>query len=338
MRNFPQILDDHVKALIHELALECCQDGDSPSTRFGLRTTHKRFNSLAAQLKIIDYPLISFDLSTDEHHTALILVDNEVGRLHLKMMSSPEAYLAQIQQRAPDLAEQMTSTGDDAGLVDISSWPRKRLWAECGNLAVYLTPCIPGSLNASWPLSGTIFQSPNSLKLKIRPDPYRICNIDSASETFELSLTHGKKFNQNWLNQLKGTEIAQHDPDGTWQCKGHTTQYIWERLDGSEVQFACEELPHFYDRDSIPSVACTRFLHGIYDQRSGVLTHYDGAVHMYSSPSYQRRLDLNLKSHFKDYAKAKIFRIDGSIPLDSARYILSDFFRWNSVASEYFTP
>lgn len=269
---------------------------------------------------------------------AISLVGTRLKYLHTRSLIEPNYFFSLTNENAPKLLPIVIQTGDDWGLVPTNDLSNSNQWFLYEGYEVHIAQCISGHLNSSLPLSELLCSKTKSDKMLIRPDPFRLQPVGNSCELMERAQTYGRPFNKEWLEALKGTQIAQHDPDpDNYYIRGHTTQFIWEKLKSNEIQFSCEELPNFQNHENIEELNCTRFIHGIYNVELEAFTHFDGAIHIYDSGTYLKRLSLTLKDHLNDYLKAKIFRFDLPINFKQAELLISTFFRWNSLAPEYFT-
>lgn len=328
---------------LHDLALFCCETGEAPiflGSYLKNSGIKEKYDYLTSEVRKTG---ITCDESTHpsyspEEFYVLKLMEKEVRHLQLIFLMDEGKNIETIQKKAPGLENIIIRSGDDAGLVPVNLLKNGRQWFEYEGKAIYIAPAIPGALNASYPLAGFLCHKNKYPDLKIRPDAFRIIDVSHATSRMELSKTFGKPFNVEWLKKLKGVALAQHDPDpNNYLIRGHTTQFIWERLDGDEVQFSCEELPHYQDHSSIKKLNSTRFVHGIYNIKLNSFTHFDGAVHIYDEISYSNRLGVNLSAHYMNYSKCKIFRTDSVVNIKDAEFLLSLFYRWNDLPVEYFT-
>ncbi len=329
-------LDIEARLLVQKLSLRCCEDGEAPLFTFGRSVGKDEVEFNALMMKLIKTGGdLGFHPAFDkpEHAAALTIIQNQVRENHLNLLIDQDLNLKTIEERSPKLTSLVITDGDDVGLVEVKNMKSGRQWFEHEGKTLYISPAIPGSLNSCWPLSGLFCMSERDPTLKIRPDAFRITPLENARARIELSRAYGKPFNLAWLRSLRGTAIAQHEPDpSNYLIRGHRTQFIWERLDNDEIQFSCEELP-----DEASYCVTTRFLHGIFDIKKDGFTHFDGAVHIYSGEDYQERINLNLGAHYMKYKKAKIFRLDSLISFNKAELLLSNFYRWNDLVPEYFS-
>lgn len=85
-----------------------------------------------------------------------------------------------------------------------------------------------------------------------------------------------------------------------------------------------------------------RYLHAEYDLASGAFRHFDGAIQLFTETEYLRRRDSDFNVTFKnhEHIKArskKVFKLNGSLPVDSWVEFCCHFFTANPLTFEYFT-
>ncbi len=85
-----------------------------------------------------------------------------------------------------------------------------------------------------------------------------------------------------------------------------------------------------------------RYLHAEFDLSSGVFRHFDGAIQMFTEEEYLRRRDSDFNMTFKniEHVKArskKVFKLNGSLSVDSWLEFCCHFFTANPLTFEYFT-
>lgn len=86
----------------------------------------------------------------------------------------------------------------------------------------------------------------------------------------------------------------------------------------------------------------SRYLHAEYDLSSGTFRHFDGAIQLFTEEEYLRRRDSDLNMPFKsiEHIKArskKVFKLNGTISVDSWVEFCCHFFTGNPLTFEYFT-
>lgn len=271
-------------------------------------------------------------------HTLMLLelMQDMMREFHVRQFLDVELYRSAVQSKCPKLASIINLSGDDAGLVSFQN--AISITAKKG-IRLELDQAIPGTTNASRELQEVMGRFRDKQNVFVRPNAFRLVDIKSSIEFMEKAVNFARPINKDWLNKMAGEESAEHVPgEHSFSPKDCRVQYLFTRLDTKlgkeEIEFSCEELPDRTDHD----IQCTRFIHGIYRPNLGKFDHFDGAIHFYESNEYADRCTKHLKQRHKGYRKAKIFRIDELLDFEDAGLLISTFFRWNSVAPEYFTP
>jgi hypothetical protein len=84
-----------------------------------------------------------------------------------------------------------------------------------------------------------------------------------------------------------------------------------------------------------------RYLHAEYDLSLGTFRHVDGAIHYYTEQEYYSRRDSDLNynaknSHHIKPASQKLFKMNGSISINTWIEFASHFLAGNPLVFEYF--
>ena len=84
-----------------------------------------------------------------------------------------------------------------------------------------------------------------------------------------------------------------------------------------------------------------RYVHAEYDPQTKTFRHLDGAIHLYDDIEYAARkdLDLNYSNKLSKPVKAKsvkLFRMDGTIPVDIWSEFVTQFYTGDPLVKEYF--
>lgn len=95
-----------------------------------------------------------------------------------------------------------------------------------------------------------------------------------------------------------------------------------------------ESMPEEQEANEPTPFGC-RYAHAIVAEATGELTHFDGAVRLYTETQMVERLDHKLDQTSRDKAYRKLWRIDGGVPVATWKRVLSDFFRDNHLVGEY---
>ena len=184
----------------------------------------------------------------------------------------------------------------------------------------------------------------DSIVGRLRLDPDLIGHPKSARSLVELEFWRGPKFNDEIASIPAGVTEHKSDEAGRSYSSIDKTQIWWKnpeqrqvgRPDQYEVRtFEIEELIE----DQSPGLeehnfGC-RYAHAEYDLTQRSISHFDGAIRAYEGYAYLERIDCSIDRAGKQSDYTKLFRLDGSIPVNSWKRILTDFFRGNKLIPEY---
>lgn len=329
-------LDNSLKLKLQNIALELLSHGFS-TLHVDLLSSNSQleFKNFLKSFKNFNIKTTLTDLYSKEHEIACRYLSLEMQELHLKSLIDQEYFFSLVDNNSSGLKKHILRSGDDWGLIETQYLTTKfpKPWYFVDNTEIHIHQTIPGSVNSSLWLS-ELFSSVLSQKIFIRPDIFRLNLGDFSEIKLERAAMYGKPFKKEWLKNLKKVETAEHAPDQSNPLeRGYRTQFIWEPLlSENKIQFSIEELPEHGDE-----YVCTRFIHGIYDIKSELFEHFDGAIHIYSNDEYKIRITQHLKDHNNNYKKAKIFLINSGVNIGRGEKLISAFYRWNTMPTEYFT-
>lgn len=330
------LLSESQRVLVNELTIYSCETGEAPLFMVPYRDHEKRetISELLSALKSLnlDNDKYGHDCHKLEDFVLMRMLEEGRYKLHLQASVDYNFFKKQISQRNSLIVSELLD-GDDQGLICTENLDIDRQWYCAGGKTLFLHQAKLGSSNSVLPLSMILGKSARTY---IRPDCFMIYPASNYHVYMERASAYGKPFNKEWLNSFEGVQAATHYNDGNL-FSGEWTHFVWESLDKGEVQFACEELPHYESHEEIRDYTATRFMHGIYRREDEKFIHLDGALHIYHKDKYLTRLNHHLKDHYNDYIKTKIFRVDDEISLDRAQALIESFYRWNYVVPEYFS-
>lgn len=327
------MLSQDALRLIDQLSWKLLEMGEPPIDAPRLTgVAGETFSNLKEALKDVPNPHRSHPAFDPDDLKAINFLQNAVTSLHVAMLTDRQKYFEAVKAKSENLHSALVKDRDEWGLVETTHLEGGDQWFSYQKQEVHLCQCIPGTTNSSLWLSELLCSSPMK-NLFVRPDPIRMVPANTSWQRMERAAAFGRPFDPAWLKNLRKAEVAEHTPDPSNPLeRGHRTQFIWEPKEAGKIQFAVEELP-----DDNSETVCTRFVHGIYlkdDERFG---HFDGAIHIYGAADYLKRRSLHLKDHFKSYQKAKIFLMNGALDLDKGQSLMTAFYRWNTMPTEYFS-
>ena len=244
---------------------------------------------------------------------------------------------------ASEVAPTLKRMLDEDGLLDVGScgfvgeaWiaaerhllaPHRFLRASCS---------LPNPPNRDF-LRALILARDNRPDLKIRLAID--CDLAGITESLKPFLERvfwwGPPFRGNPNAQPYGVTV--HGPTELDELSGLLrTEFWWYGKE--ERTFEIEEL---VDRrlvgvhDGRDVYAC-RFIHSIFDARTGRPRHLDGAVRLYFADDWTARTDTHIDKFGKNAVRVKLWRVDGDLPLETWYSLIHMFFRENYTVPEYF--
>lgn len=181
----------------------------------------------------------------------------------------------------------------------------------------------------------------NKVKLKMAFDPDMLAYFDSYCEIILLERYYGPTYtNEIWDKKTgepmqirydkkfenlirKCSQMYENRTEFYWTYKNDTKMLQIEEIHSAQLQ------PK--EKDKI----LTRYLHVERDTNSGIFKHLDGAIKIYNTEDFEKRLD-NTMPNSRKTNKIKIFRLDGEIPFKDFMQITATFFKKNYQVLEYF--
>jgi hypothetical protein len=223
---------------------------------------------------------------------------------------------------------------DEHGLVSLSDlkWYNFRLAHK--NFVYQLSPSLDQCNSSHW--LGLLIMNEayrNGRKFKIRLDPLMKVHQDEFIPYMALMNLYGKKLEWARLRTLKSEEFGQWLGEGLSTKSIKTTDYVW-RPEGNEIHFTCEELPK---RECIHTRG-SRYFHAIFDKKSGLIKHCDGALRIYNDQELTIREGYHVRHPEvrKIGKRVKLFLIDDYIDQELFMKLATNFLVWNEDALEYF--
>lgn len=177
---------------------------------------------------------------------------------------------------------------------------------------------------------------------RLRLDPDLVGHPGSARSKIELEYWHGPHYDDDIAAIPDG--VAEHkSSDNDRLYSGIDKTQIWwkapEIRGGSPPRqirtFEVEELIE----DESPGLAegefgC-RYAHAEYDLADRTISHFDGAIRAYGSDAYLKRVEKRIDRAGKHAQYTKLFRLDGQLPVESWKQVLTDWYLGNTLIPEY---
>ncbi len=182
-----------------------------------------------------------------------------------------------------------------------------------------------------------------NIKLKIAIDPLRLSTPENLKHYFEADYWRGPKFSQTKLNDPEFTGITLYkrleDNSYPWDIDRIELQISNTKEGLKEIQIE-EIVPHQKRRYS-DNYFLQKYAHLIWDKSIECFIHLDSAVKVYTPNEHKKRFAYewkpkNINDESMVLNKIKLFRLDGSIPIDLSIDLVTDFFRYNELIGEFF--
>ena len=246
----------------------------------------------------------------------------------LKIISSndlrPAPYNTIIFDNVPLDKNQMVA------LSDISPWFGGFLHNEhCFTLC----PSTTGSNSSYWSYNAImdLLRGKPREQFKVRLDPFIDFPKDEFNPVQYRMTVHGRPLNWERLQSLKSEEFGQWMNDSN-KSDFLFTDYSWKPVD-NELHFTCEEIP----TSEAIEFRGSRYFHAIFEMKTGLVKHCDGAIRIYTESEIVQRSAFHLRSAEvrKTGKRVKIFQIDTPINKEEFSLIFGSFFVWNDDVQEY---
>lgn len=166
--------------------------------------------------------------------------------------------------------------------------------------------------------------------VRVRLDPLLWGPTDDFPRMIYMMRVYGQPLDWDRIGRLRDMEHGRWVADSPLS-QGEITEYVWSPR-GSEIHFEVEEMPEQIDDGLVSS----RYVHAIYDPKNKIIRHVDGAIRVYSAPQQRSRRSTHLAYAGKDGTRAKVFRVDGEVPVADFSNIVTSFFVWNHDVQAYF--
>lgn len=219
------------------------------------------------------------------------------------------------------------------------------------DLLLFAHPFLRRSLSRRNSLNGYFLRSFHDIALaegvfpRLRLDPDLIALPTSGVHAvMELEYWHGPKYDDDI--ETIGSGVAEYkNQEHSRDHSGIDRTHIWwkdpePRRDenSSERKIRTFEIEELIE-DPSPglgngSYGC-RYAHAEYDLTDRTIAHFDGAIRAYPGDAYLTRLDQLIDRAGKQSDYTKLFRLDGTVPVDRWKRVLSDYFRGNQLIPEY---
>jgi hypothetical protein len=225
---------------------------------------------------------------------------------------------------------------NENGLVSVRDFEYTYSGLIRDNHVFQLSPSLD-TANSSYWLFNLILQETfkNNIDFKIRLDPFlKIPQNEYQPMTYMMGV-YGITLDWARIRQLKDIEDGKWLGDSNSSACIEFTDYVWAPSK-NEIHFTCEEL----FKDEFIGIRGSRYFHAIFDIKTGLIIHCDGAIRFYSEEELKQRKCYHVKnSEVRKIGKrVKIFQIDEPISQQLFMNLATTFLVWNTDAQCYFNP
>jgi hypothetical protein len=242
------------------------------------------------------------------------------------------------------LMPEMASTRDDDGLISLNQdilcgqgWLRGGPYLATPHRAFRQSYALPNCLNAEF--FGALARAQSrvgGLRVALRFEDDLVGLADSAGLYHECEYWWGPVYKGDPFAIPYGVSV--HGPtekdlelERLKQC-----EFWWY---GKELRtLEIEEVLNapVYITDSTHSGIGMRFIHSIFDSRTRLPIHLDGALRVYDEETWAKRKTTPIDKFGKNAQRMKLWRVDGAMPLDEWYSLIHTFFKHNFAVAEYF--
>lgn len=192
-----------------------------------------------------------------------------------------------------------------------------------------IVPVLP-DFNSSYWLGKTILNSVSQFNYYVRLDPLTCVPKSQYTGVCYKARVYGQSLNWDEIFRLRDELHGKWMEDENSPRLMHFTEVVWTPR-GDEIHFQCEEIPSKEDN----MLRGSRYFHSILDKDTKQFKHIDGALRFYSNDELITRQSLHVRNAGKIGQRIKVFRVDGSIPIDLWGELVQSFFFWNNDIINY---
>lgn len=218
---------------------------------------------------------------------------------------------------------------DDEFLVSLADFTYNNSTLNTNGFSFTVCPTNAAANSTYW-LLRSFYEQGIANHVSVRLDPFLWGPSDSFPQMMYKMIVYAKPVNWDGIGQLKEQHHGRMQADKL-PGRNELTEFCWDPRDDG-IHFTCEELPHV-ERIHIEGA---RYLHAIYDPNTRTITHFDGALRIYTAKQFEIRHTKHLRDSGKMGLPRKIFRIDTPIDREAFSLIAQAFFVWNEDLAQYF--
>lgn len=185
----------------------------------------------------------------------------------------------------------------------------------------------------------------SSLTPRLRLDPDLLGHAQTVLHLMEREYWHGPTFSDDVVSIAPGSSEHKASERVRFFEGVDKTHFWWKKPEardqgGTEVgyrTFEVEELIENVSAGLLDERYGCRYAHAEFSPAVTAITHFDGAIRAYPAEAYLERIEKTIDRAGKHSEYTKLFRFDGSLPVQRWKRLLSDFYRGNPLIPEYLT-
>lgn len=190
---------------------------------------------------------------------------------------------------------------------------------------------------------GMTAKESNLLTPRLRLDPDLVGHADTVTHLVEREYWHGPKFSDD-VSSIPPGSTEHKASERVRYFEGVDKTHFWwkspeaRHQDGTEVTYRTFEIEELIDNASgglLGERYGCRYAHAEFSPAVSAITHFDGAIRAYPADAYLERIEKTIDRAGKYSEYTKLFRVDGSLPVQRWKRLLSDFYRGNPLIPEY---
>lgn len=191
--------------------------------------------------------------------------------------------------------------------------------------------CTTGSPNSTYWLLNAIYNAKIADRTSVRLDPF-LCGPEETFSSMSYKMwIYGRPIDWDRIANLQASEHGRWHP-GPLSRGCEFTDFVWTPR-SPEVHFIAEEVPTLVDVTG----EAARYVHAVYVPAEKVISHFDGALRLYTGRELRDRHEIHVRNAGKVGVREKVFRMDIAIPRESFSSIVQAFYVWNQDVGDYFT-
>lgn len=178
-------------------------------------------------------------------------------------------------------------------------------------------------------------QFPANQTIRIKIDDDFIGYSPSFIRNMEFEYWFGPKYDDDISKIPQGVTCYSSSQEENLYNQVKKTEFVWQDKKG-KYQFEMEEVCDV-DAPTLENepFAC-RYMHSIYDSNTNTFEHFDGAIRQYNLDSICERIEKPINQMGHDAMYTKIFRLDGNIPLETWKILITNYLKNNYDVYRYF--